>query len=67
MLIVIEKRYKRSLISFDFDSKDSITFINHIFRRDKSKRFRHYSFFFINQDKFKRLRIFTFFISLNIF
>ena len=71
VLIIIEKEHKRPLsISFDLDfqsSKDSITFINYIFRRGKFKRFKHYFPFFINQGKFKRLRIFTFFIFLNIF
>ena len=48
MLIIIEKRHKRFLISFNFDFqalKDSITFINYIFRRGKFKRFKHYLFF----------------------
>ena len=63
---VIEKGHKRSLISSNFDLKDSITFINHISRQDKFKRFKHISPF-INQNKFKRFRTFTFFIFLNIF
>ena len=44
MLIIIEKEYKRPLISFDFDLKDSIIFINHIFYQNKFKRFKHSSF-----------------------
>ena len=70
---MIKKEHKRSLnilsSDFDFQSlKDSIIFINHIFHRDKFKRFKHhyYSFSFISQNKLKRFRIFTFFISLNI-
>ena len=47
MLIMTEKDHKRPLnISFDFDFqtlKDSITFINHIFHRNKFKRFKHSS------------------------
>ena len=41
MSIMIKKRHKRFLISFDFDLKDSITFINYISHRDKFKRFKH--------------------------
>ena len=67
MLIVIEKEYKRFLIFFDFDLEDLIIFINHIFHRDKFKRFKHFSLFFISQDKLKRFRNFTFIIFLNIF
>ena len=73
MPTVIGKGHKRPLnVSFDFDSqasKDLITSINHIFRRDKFKRFKHFSFSspFTNQNKFKRLRFFTLIISLNIF
>ena len=50
MLITIEKKHKRSLnISFDFELlKDSITFINHIFRRNKFKRFKYFFSSFIN-------------------
>ena len=51
MLIMMKKEYKRFLIFFDFDSqalKDLITFINHIFCRNKFKRFKYYSPFFIN-------------------
>ena len=64
MLIMIEKRHKKPLIFFNFDLEDSITFINHIFRRNKFKRFKHS--FFINQNKFKRLYNFMSFIFLNI-
>ena len=67
MLIATKKEHKRFLnISFDFELlEDSITFINHISRRDKFKRLKHSSF--IIQNKFKRLRSFTFIIFLNIF
>ena len=65
--IMIEKRYKRFLIPFDSDLEDSIIFINHISRRDKFKRFKHYSSFFTNQNKCKRFYNFTFIIFSNIF
>ena len=45
MLIIIEKKHKRLLISFDFDLKNLIIFINHISHRDKFKRFKYISFF----------------------
>ena len=50
MLIAIEKEYKKILnIFFDFElSKNSIIFINHIFYRNKFKRLKHFSSFFIN-------------------
>ena len=66
MSTVIEKEHKRSLTSFDFNLKDSITFINHTFRRNKFKRFKHSSFSFTNQNKSKRFHNFTFIIFSNI-
>ena len=48
MSIMIKKGHKRFLISFDSDLKDLITFINHIFRRDKFKRLKHFPSSFIN-------------------
>ena len=48
MLIIIKKKHKKPLISFNSDSKDSITFINHTFYRNKFKRPKHSSPFFIN-------------------
>ena len=65
MLIVIGKEHKRPLIFFDFDSKNSIIFINHISRQGKFKRFKYSPF--ISQDKFKRFYNFTFIIFLGIF
>ena len=50
-LTVIKNIYKRFLnISSNFESlKDLITFINHISRRNKFKRLKHYYYyFFIN-------------------
>ena len=66
MSTVIEKEHKRFLTSFDFNLKDSITFINHTFRRNKFKRFKHSSFSSTNQNKFKRFHNFTFIIFSNI-
>ena len=48
MSIIIEKEYKKLLISFDFNSKYLIIFINHIFYRDKFKSFKYIYFFYIS-------------------